>query len=314
MKKIVILLSLITLTGLIQAMEAPKPISEQSKPSLPPDIKKIILGTLVYSGESLDEAVKNVKAYLWTHPTIIALLDQRIFNNLIEALGDRWESGNYFRVIDSFRKSQPFETATKQRIKERLDSFIDGFAWGERALIIAYRSKNIEDLSRLIQEGIPYTLLAEFLPIYAWYAMSEGHDKVLMAAGADKQKLNKLLETRKLFLAIREQNLDKVHALIQGNVNLNVVNVNGQTPLMVAAALNNNPDLLRALVKAGANINAQDPNGRTALNYAITAKLTPNLETLVALGANINIPDTQGITGFQELDSYGRKKGYMEHA
>ena len=55
-----------------------------------------------------------------------------------------------------------------------------------------------------------------------------------------------------------------MHLLLQAGANVNVANVNGQTPLM-AAARNGHIGAVRLLLEAGADVNAANAKGQTAL-------------------------------------------------
>lgn len=62
-------------------------------------------------------------------------------------------------------------------------------------------------------------------------------------------------------------NVEMMKNLVQNGVNLEVKDVDGETPLFVAAT-SNSPELMKVLLSGGANPNAQGGDGWTALMMA----------------------------------------------
>ncbi|WP_017663023.1 ankyrin repeat domain-containing protein [Baaleninema simplex] len=69
---------------------------------------------------------------------------------------------------------------------------------------------------------------------------------------------------------IESQNIDRLKALIQQEIDLDEPFEDGDTALTLAARLGNKP-MVRALVKAGANVNLRTESGETALQLAANA-------------------------------------------
>jgi ankyrin repeat protein len=58
-----------------------------------------------------------------------------------------------------------------------------------------------------------------------------------------------------------------VQAFLKAAANVDAVDSNGLTPLMLASWVNGNPDVVDTLLKAGANARLKSNNGKTALDY-----------------------------------------------
>ncbi len=78
-------------------------------------------------------------------------------------------------------------------------------------------------------------------------------------------------------------------------VPVDMPDVDGETPLQVAAALGNLVGM-NQLLAAGANINHQANNGKTALMLAVERKRPACVKQLLAKGADTSIRDNTGRT------------------
>lgn len=257
--------------------------------TLPADVKGVLLETLVNSGNSLEESVKNIKSYLWAHPKIFAALNQKTFNALVIALADRWVYNDYEKAIAALRKQEPFQLEKKLNFQKKFAHFISTWTQNSQAFIKAYVYKDIESMRGLIISGMPYYTNIIYL-FGSESADEDARDNALLAAGADETMFRKMYKVRQLFKVIKQNNVTRVQELLAQGVNPNVVNSMGQTPLMMAAALRtDNPVILTTLIKAGAKINAQDRvEGHTALHYALGyqgSDSTENAAELVRHGA-----------------------------
>ncbi len=76
-----------------------------------------------------------------------------------------------------------------------------------------------------------------------------------------------------------------------------ISDLDGDTPLIAAAALGKNPEKIKILLKAGARINDKNKAGRTPLIMsAISRRPLEKLKILVENGAKLNIIDNSGCT------------------
>lgn len=89
-----------------------------------------------------------------------------------------------------------------------------------------------------------------------------------------------------------------IKALIAAGANINDVNVNGRTTLMLAAETNS-LETIKILLEAGASINAKDKKGQTVLMYDELWYHFPDLEIIKALISakpDLNVVDEHGRT------------------
>src|SRR5207245_5242061 len=89
-----------------------------------------------------------------------------------------------------------------------------------------------------------------------------------------------------LLLASAGGPTDVVAALLAAGADINVKDVRGMTPLMLAAANDHtSPDVIRLLLAKGADLQAKSPEGETALDWALKSGSTPVVALLKAAGA-----------------------------
>jgi len=93
-------------------------------------------------------------------------------------------------------------------------------------------------------------------------------------------------------------NLYVVKALIAGGVDVDIPDVGGSTPLMLACEAENDEVSLE-LIKAGANVNAVSHFGENALHRALICHVNDNskvIQALIDAGVDVNTPDGEGLT------------------
>jgi uncharacterized protein len=94
-----------------------------------------------------------------------------------------------------------------------------------------------------------------------------------------------------LMKAVRQNDADRVRALIAQGVNVSDPDANGDAPL-VMAAYEGHTDIVRLLLEAGADVTAVDPGMKaTALHAAAYAGRTDAAQLLIEYGIDI---DKQG--------------------
>lgn len=110
---------------------------------------------------------------------------------------------------------------------------------------------------------------------------------------------------QEFFGAIIAENKGVLRALINGGINVNFKNANGDAPLIVAAQ-GIDIDIVKMLLDAGANINEQNSLGFTPLMIATSNNI---IKLLLDRGADVNITDKIHRTALtQALNNENRDK------
>ncbi len=96
-------------------------------------------------------------------------------------------------------------------------------------------------------------------------------------------------------------NLESINELLEKGQDVNNVNINGQTPLMLSLIYNQSYtfDAASLLIKSGANVNVQNAAGMTPLMLTIVqnpANVLDIVEFLIKAGADVNAKDNNGQT------------------
>ena len=96
--------------------------------------------------------------------------------------------------------------------------------------------------------------------------------------------------TKDLMLTVESADVEVITRLIQDGADVNSVNYNGWTPLMLASEINPNSDVIRVLIENGADANAATNKGSTPLMLA--ARYNSNSDVtrvLIENGADVNV-------------------------
>ena len=122
----------------------------------------------------------------------------------------------------------------------------------------AEHNKNVNVLKLLLDYGVPATI-------------SEETYNLLMAASSNNS------------------NPEVIIFLIDKGLNVNAIDMDGNTPLMYAAMSNQNHEIINTLVKRVANTNARNMNDISAIDYAASENQDPKiLEALINSGATFD--------------------------
>jgi len=95
--------------------------------------------------------------------------------------------------------------------------------------------------------------------------------------------------------AARDNDVSRIHVLLDAGANIEGTADDGVTPLMVAA-VRSNPATLTALLERGANANARDSHGETVLHHAIAGQRVENVPLILAAGADVDSAGGRGRT------------------
>jgi hypothetical protein len=114
---------------------------------------------------------------------------------------------------------------------------------------------------------------------------------MLLDAKADVNAVNQNGETALMMAS----DTDVVRMLLDAKVDVNAMNQNGETALMRASE-RGNANVARMLVDAKADVNVMNQRGRTALMSASESGNATVVQVLLAAGANVNAKDENGPT------------------
>lgn len=139
-----------------------------------------------------------------------------------------------------------------------------------------------------------------------WAARVGSHEHValLLQFGADAALVDTHLQTPVHDAA---QRFDErvLRAFCRANVNLNLRNAVGHTPLMVAASNANTDVLLVALDAPGANLDVQASERKTVMHVAAVGMSELAIQRLVARGAAVDAHDVQLRTPLHDAARFG---------
>lgn len=124
--------------------------------------------------------------------------------------------------------------------------------------------------------------------------------KILLKAqtecAADKN-LSTISYQKALHFAIKKHHISFFESLLAQQVNINLRDSNGCTPLHMATYSKQSESYLKIveiLLKFGADANAQDDNGKTPLHYFVRQANEKAVHLLLSYQPNVNIKDNNG--------------------
>jgi len=98
-----------------------------------------------------------------------------------------------------------------------------------------------------------------------------------------------------LMFAIDKEDFNMVKLLIDNHANVNIADIGGNTPLLMAF-IKNNREIIKLLIDNGANVNIADIDGNTPLITAIGKEYFNIVELMIDKNANVNIANANGTT------------------
>jgi uncharacterized protein len=229
--------------------------------------------------------------------------------------------GIYSGVADLFKPAPPPPPVTSR----------DGD--GNSRLMTAVRKNHtLDEVTQLIAAGVPINARNKSgetaLILAARYCRDPSVIMALLRAGADAKAADKdrytavhyamknfsiaesqallAIEAAKGYIALSERDNhlldlaatgtgDEVHAAIDQGADVNTHDVEGNTPLIIAAAHGKHHHVLDVLLAAGADIDAKNDAGQTALIAGIfnRSEYSKIVTTLLESGADATIEDAQ---------------------
>lgn len=117
----------------------------------------------------------------------------------------------------------------------------------------------------------------------------------LQAKNIDTQNLDKKINGRNLFEAVKSRSYDEIRLSVNNGADINAKDESDWTSLMHAIEIKDKK-IVRLLIELGVDVNVQDDIGQTALMHAIFINAYEIAKMLIKNGADINMKDNQGQT------------------
>uniref|UniRef100_A0A0N5A3U9 ANK_REP_REGION domain-containing protein n=1 Tax=Parastrongyloides trichosuri TaxID=131310 RepID=A0A0N5A3U9_PARTI len=133
---------------------------------------------------------------------------------------------------------------------------------------------------------VPYLELKYKKRVYKMLRLDEKSLKQLHS----KSNLKKFMDY------IQSKNSYKVEKFCLQGLDPNFHDVNGETPLTLAAGVQDNRDVIIQLVGGGAHLDFRNSEGQTGLHKAAFLSLAGNVKTMLELGASPSYKDPIGLT------------------
>ena len=111
-----------------------------------------------------------------------------------------------------------------------------------------------------------------------------------------------------LHIAAEKGNMDVVMFLIENGANVNVADVNGNTPLVFIINKAGNLKVIQRLLEKGARVNVQNRTGETALMYAAWHGHSAVVQLLLENRADVTLKNRQGRTALTLAESKGHQE------
>lgn len=110
-----------------------------------------------------------------------------------------------------------------------------------------------------------------------------------------------------IFTAIRTIDYTSINVLLSDGTDIDTVDRQGNTPLMIAAKVGNTR-ILDILLSHNPNINKQNKNGTTALMIAAQSGQLPVVKKLVRHGAKLSSHDLDGNSALALASRFGHEE------
>ena len=167
------------------------------------------------------------------------------------------------------------------------------------ALIIACQKGNVDGISILLNAGADPNITDKNGATCIHHAVGGGCNKDVLERivnhDADVNVANKKNITA-LMLACMKENKDAINVLLNTGADPNIANTDGDTCLHYAVDEDCSKDVLEAILIPGVNVNAINKNNRTALMLACEKGNKDAINVLLNSGSDSNIADADGDT------------------
>ena len=187
---------------------------------------------------------------------------------------------------------------------------------GQTALMLAVRGRSVESVAALLQAGAASTinhkdnegLTALLYAVTQSYFLVLENVKALIAAGANVDGVNVNGETP-LLIAVQRNDVELVKLLLAAHASVNIKSKNGTTPLTTVRpdSTRTDPQILSLLIAAGGAVNEVNQNGETPLMVAVSKQHNSTIVKALlekGAGSSINARNKSGKTALMYAATY----------
>jgi hypothetical protein len=126
---------------------------------------------------------------------------------------------------------------------------------------------------------------------------------IVIAINTNSQDEKQIKLNSQFLAAVEKSNLTKTEALLAKGADVNAVNDEKETALIISL-LNKNEEIAKFLINKGASINVSDNDGWTPLLCALFKNLKETVRILIDNGAELNVKDKLGETPLMTAIDY----------
>lgn len=183
---------------------------------------------------------------------------------------------------------------------------------GSTAFDYAARTGNIPFLKTLLSKGVQHTNAALFIAAQGSRREAnpiEMYKFLIDELKIDPKVLSKSKENVLHLLASKPNQLDIINYFLSKGLDVNAVNIDGNTPLIFAAS-GNDLEVVKQLAVGTKNINLQNIKKESALTQAVKSGTPEILNYLLSKGADLSVLDKDGYNlGYFLVQSYRSQAG-----
>lgn len=204
-----------------------------------------------------------------------------------------------YRAIESGDGNKVKETVSKKIINKHLKNMDNPFIY---AVSLGHEDIALKMLD--YNPDLKETNIAgnTALHIAAENSMNDLAGKIISDSEIDINQVNDYGYTA-LHFSVEKQNEDLLELLLNNSADPNIANKEGYAPIHRAAA-NNNLQIIELLISQ-TNVNVQDVNGNTPLIYAVGQQSYDASQLLLENGADVNVANNQGVTPLANAVMFG---------
>lgn len=272
--------------------------------NLPPDLKRLILATIVPSEVlNIPALAKEITTRAATNKSLHAIINNP--QNMLSILKSLPKAGALvlaegLRNMPGIRSSEVREWLKNIKLvngHELFRALGSNARPPENSLDEKPNLKTITNLLENPDINVNWKNAQGWTPLMKAVQRKKNKEIVefFIANGANVNAKNQNGDTA-IIEASHFGNTEIVRLLIAAGANVNIQNVYGLTALMNANMGFGYPEVVKLLISAGANVNAQDSSGETALMFACRMGRNQIVKLLLAAGAKVDIKNNDGET------------------